>query len=59
MLSTKLFAGVFLGAGSVSNPESAYHLEISINDLQYAQALVDLLAEFELKAKISSRKITI
>ena len=48
--------GVFLGAGSVSNPESAYHLEISINDLQYAQALVDLLAEFELKAKISSRK---
>ena len=36
MLSTELFAGVFLGAGSVSNPESAYHLEISINDLQYA-----------------------
>ena len=51
MLSTKLFAGSIFRAGSVSNPESAY-LEISINDLQYAQALVDLLAEFELKAKI-------
>lgn len=48
--------GVFLGAGSVSDPESAYHLEININDLQYAQALVELLAQFELKAKISTRK---
>lgn len=48
--------GVFLGAGSVSNPESAYHLEININDLQYAQALIELLAQFDLKVKISNRK---
>ena len=48
--------GVFLGAGSVSDPENAYHLEIITNELQYAQSLLELLGQFELKAKVSTRK---
>ncbi|SMB85451.1 hypothetical protein SAMN00017405_1641 [Desulfonispora thiosulfatigenes DSM 11270] len=48
--------GTFLGAGSVSSPENAYHLEIVCTDVIYANSLVELLAAFDLKAKISKRK---
>ena len=48
--------GTFLGAGSVSAPENAYHLEIVCADLVYARSLVELLKEFDLRAKISKRK---
>ncbi|NLW23952.1 MAG: DNA-binding protein WhiA [Clostridia bacterium] len=48
--------GVFLGAGSLNDPQNNYHLEISINSLEYAQALVSLISLFDLQAKISTRK---
>ncbi len=49
--------GVFLGAGSVSNPEGHYHLEIIANDFNYAHFLVDVINSFPmLQAKVSSRK---
>ncbi len=49
--------GIFLGAGSVSNPEGHYHLEIIVNDLDYAHSLVDVINSFPmLQAKVSSRK---
>jgi len=49
--------GVFLGAGSVNNPEGNYHLEIITNSLEYAQSLVDIVNKFpDLQAKVSSRK---
>lgn len=49
--------GVFLGAGSVNNPEGNYHLEIITNDIQYAESLAALINRFKgLQAKISSRK---
>lgn len=48
--------GVFLGAGSLSDPESSYHLEIVTNSEEYSQSLVELMLEFELQPKISSRK---
>lgn len=48
--------GVFLGSGSVSDPENAYHLEIVSNNIDYAESLVRLLSKFNLRAKISTRK---
>lgn len=48
--------GVFLGAGSVSDPESNYHLEIITEDDLYAHSLVELFNKFKLNAKISTRK---
>lgn len=48
--------GVFLGAGSVSDPQSSYHLEIVANSEEYAQSLVHLIEFFGLHPKISSRK---
>jgi len=48
--------GVFLGAGSVNDPENTYHLEIITTSLLYAESLIDLIDEFDLQAKISKRK---
>ncbi|KJS19083.1 MAG: sporulation regulator WhiA [Clostridiaceae bacterium BRH_c20a] len=48
--------GVFLGAGSVNDPENTYHLEIATTSEEYAQSLVALIKKFGLDPKISTRK---
>ncbi len=48
--------GVFLGAGSLSDPMNSYHLEIVANSEEYAASLVSLIEKFGLHPKISSRK---
>lgn len=48
--------GVFLGGGSVSNPEGDYHLEIITNDAKHADAICRLLKKFRLPAKVGLRK---
>lgn len=48
--------GVFLGAGSVNNPEGTYHLEVITNNQKYAQALSMLLNKYDLASKVSTRK---
>ncbi len=48
--------GVFLASGSVTDPEKSYHLEFSLNDESFAQALVRLIARFELEAKTAKRR---
>lgn len=48
--------GSFLVAGSITNPEKAYHLEIAVLSEQYAVQLQGLIASFDLDAKIVERK---
>ena len=48
--------GVFLGGGSVNNPEGNYHLEIITNNSEHAEAIAALLNEYDLSAKTSNRK---
>ncbi|HHX73395.1 MAG TPA: DNA-binding protein WhiA [Firmicutes bacterium] len=48
--------GAFLAAGSVSNPEHSYHLEIYTDYRQHAEDLADLLATFNITVKITRRK---
>lgn len=49
--------GAFLGGGSVSSPESSYHLEILASHETQAQSLAALINRFPgMQAKISSRK---
>jgi DNA-binding protein WhiA len=49
--------GAFLGAGSISRPESSYHLEIITNHPRQAQALAALINRFQgMQAKIITRK---
>lgn len=48
--------GTFLVSGSITNPEKAYHLEISVQSEEYAKELQSLIASFGLEAKIVERK---
>ena len=48
--------GSFLVAGSITNPEKAYHLEIAVLSQQYAFQLQELISDFDIDAKIVERK---
>lgn len=48
--------GSFLVAGSITNPEKAYHLEIAVQSEQYARQLQMLSASFGVDGKIVERK---
>jgi len=48
--------GAFLAAGSITNPENSYHLEIYTDYESHAEDLVRLMANFELQGKVTTRK---
>ncbi|ADG83550.1 DNA-binding protein WhiA [Thermincola potens] len=48
--------GVFLGGGSVNNPEGTYHLEILISDADFCDFVCAVLHSYHLPAKVSRRK---
>ena len=48
--------GAFIAAGSVSDPEKSYHLEIVCQDERLAHFLADMLGSFEIEAKTVIRK---
>lgn len=48
--------GAFLGSGSVNNPEGAYHLEIVTPYKEHAEAMQQLMADFDIEGKICKRK---
>lgn len=50
-------AGVFLASGSVNNPETSnYHLELSVNEEDYALFIQKLINRFHLNAKMIKRR---
>ena len=48
--------GAFLSAGSMSDPEKAYHFEIVCNSQECARQLQEINNTFEMEAKIVKRK---
>lgn len=48
--------GVFLGGGSISDPEKTYHLEVVTNNKGYAEDIKNLINTYGLSAKIVNRK---
>ncbi|WP_372997554.1 DNA-binding protein WhiA [Lutispora sp.] len=48
--------GVFLGGGSISDPEKTYHLEMVTSNETYAKDIKNLINSFGLNAKIVLRK---
>lgn len=48
--------GVFLACGSVTDPHKEYHLEFVLGDEAFAQALVKLIARFDLAAGTGRRR---
>lgn len=48
--------GVFLGGGSISDPEKTYHLEVVTSNKGYAEDIKNLINTYGLNAKIVIRK---
>lgn len=50
-------AGVFLACGSVNNPDTSnYHLEMSVNEEEYAHFIQQMMNGYELNAKVIKRR---
>lgn len=48
--------GMFLAAGSVNDPNKAYHFEIVVRNFDMAQAVKEIINSFQLEAKVVKRK---
>ncbi|HQE67406.1 MAG TPA: DNA-binding protein WhiA [Clostridia bacterium] len=48
--------GIFLGSGSISDPEKTYHLELVTNNESFAEDIKDLMNHYQLGAKVVMRK---
>lgn len=47
-----LIRGIYLGAGSINNPEKKYHLEIGLKEKKSAENIVEYLKMFLIKSNI-------
>ena len=48
--------GVFLGSGSINEPDNAYHLEINVTSEEFAISLIEMMEGMELSPRYSVRK---
>ncbi len=48
--------GVFLGSGSMTDPQRSYHLEIVTQSEEYAQNLIALIEQYDIFPRMSYRK---
>ena len=51
-----LIRGIFLGSGSMNNPENKYHLEIALSTKQSQDVVLKLLKEYEIRVKVLNTK---
>ncbi len=55
-LKKAFIRGSFLGSGSINDPNKKYHIEISLENKEYANILKNILNEFEITFKELERK---
>ena len=48
--------GAFLGSGSISNPDTRYHLEICANNHENALFIEEIIESFDMQVKMTKRK---
>ena len=51
--------GMFLGSGSINNPENKYHLEIKMTDNNLMQEIINLLKQYDISMKSIDKAIYI
>ena len=51
-----LVRGAFLGSGSITDPNTRYHLEIRLENEEDRKKLVEIISNFEIKVKVLDRK---
>lgn len=56
IIDRNFIKGVFLGCGSMSNPESGYHLEFIMQNVEFGMYFMELLNKYNLNSKIIKRK---
>lgn len=56
MLIKSLARGIFLGSGSVNNPENKYHLEMILSTKENAIEIQKILQKMQIKFKLLSRE---
>ena len=44
--------GIYLGSGSINNPENKYHLEMGLRNQEYADLAIKYLGEFNIKSNL-------
>lgn len=49
--------GLFMGAGSINNPEKKYHLECGISDKNYVEKIANMLKVIDIDFKINKKSI--
>ena len=54
-----LVRGLFMGSGSVNNPENKYHLEIKIENSELIRILIETIKEFNINLKFLDKAIYI
>jgi hypothetical protein len=55
-IQTAYIRGFFLGAGSISNPEKTYHLEMIDDNKEYMMQINDMLLKYDIKSRVIQRK---
>lgn len=48
--------GAFLGSGSISEPDTRYHLEIRLESAEAREKLIDIINKFDIEVKLLDRK---
>lgn len=56
LLLKAFIRGIFLGSGSVNNPENKYHLEIILSSLENAKIVKEILEKVQIHMKEMKRK---
>lgn len=51
-----LVRGIFLGSGSINNPENKYHLEMNLSNIEYANYIKKLLEKYAIHLKILEKE---
>lgn len=51
--------GLFMGSGSINNPENKYHLEIKLSDNDLVHELIELLKQYDINVKSIDKAIYI
>lgn len=57
--SKSLIRGIFLGSGSVNNPENTYHLEMKVLNIELITVLIDLLKNYNIILKSTGNSLYI
>ena len=48
--------GAFLGSGSISEPDTRYHLEIRLESIEAREKLIEIISKFNIEVKLLDRK---